>query len=84
MPTSRAVSALPVREGCGWLKRIVARIENGQGRNEDLDLLVNIADNIEGRTVCALGDAAAWPVQSFMKKFRDEFQAHVDAGRCVA
>ncbi|MDH3785645.1 MAG: NADH-quinone oxidoreductase subunit NuoF, partial [Acidobacteriota bacterium] len=73
----------PCREGCGWLKRILARIEAGEGRNEDLDLLVSIADNIEGQTICALGDAAAWPVQSFVKKFRDEFQAHVDAGRCT-
>jgi NADH-quinone oxidoreductase subunit F len=73
----------PCREGCGWMERILQRIESGQGRNEDIDLLVNVADNIEGNTICALGDAAAWPVQSFVKKFRDEFQAHVDAGKCV-
>jgi NADH-quinone oxidoreductase subunit F len=73
----------PCREGCGWMERILQRIENGQGRNEDLDLLVDVANNIEGNTICALGDAAAWPVQSFVKKFRDEFQAHVDAGKCV-
>jgi len=73
----------PCREGCGWMERILQRIEDGRGRNEDLDLLVNVADNIEGNTICALGDAAAWPVQSFLKKFRDEFQAHVDAGKCV-
>ncbi len=73
----------PCREGTGWLENILARIESGRGRQGDLDLLVNIADNIEGNTICALGDAAAWPVQSFVKKFRDEFQAHVDAGRCV-
>jgi NADH-quinone oxidoreductase subunit F len=65
------------------MERILERIENGRGRSEDLDLLVNVADNIEGNTICALGDAAAWPVQSFVKKFRDEFQAHIDAGRCV-
>jgi NADH-quinone oxidoreductase subunit F len=73
----------PCREGCGWMERILRRIENGQGRNEDLDLLVDVANNIEGNTICALGDAAAWPVQSFVKKFRDEFQAHIDAGKCV-
>ncbi len=73
----------PCREGCGWMERILERIENGQGRNEDLDLLVDVANNIEGNTICALGDAAAWPVQSFVKKFRDEFQAHIDAGKCV-
>ena len=73
----------PCRQGCGWLEKILTRIENGQGRTEDIDLLKNVADNIEGNTICALGDAAAWPVQSFVKKFRDEFQAHVDAGKCT-
>ena len=57
------------------------RIENGEGRQEDLDLLVDVANNIEGRTICALGDAAAWPVQSFIKHFRDEFQYHIDNGQ---
>jgi NADH-quinone oxidoreductase subunit F len=73
----------PCREGTPWMERLLIRIENGQGRQEDIDLLKNVADNIEGNTVCALGDAAAWPVQSFVKKFREEFQAHVDAGKCV-
>jgi NADH-quinone oxidoreductase subunit F len=73
----------PCREGCGWMERILQRIEDGGGLQQDIDLLKNIADNIEGRTICALGDAAAWPVQSFVTKFRDEFQAHVDAGRCT-
>jgi NADH-quinone oxidoreductase subunit F len=73
----------PCRQGTGWMELILDRIENGKGRPEDLDLLVNIADNVEGNTICALGDAAAWPVQSFVKKFRDEFQAHIDAGKCV-
>jgi len=71
----------PCREGTGWLYRMLVRIENGQGRQEDLDLLVDVADNIEGRTICALGDAAAWPVQSFLKHFRDEFQYHIDTGK---
>ena len=73
----------PCREGTGWLARILTRIENGQGADGDVDLLASVADNIEGNTICALGEAAAWPVQSFVKKFRDEFQAHVDAGKCV-
>ncbi|MCP3978171.1 MAG: NADH-quinone oxidoreductase subunit NuoF [bacterium] len=73
----------PCRQGTGWLASILARVESGAGRNEDVDLLVSIADNIEGNTICALGDAAAWPVQSFVKKFRPEFQAHVDAGACT-
>src|SRR4051812_25658674 len=72
----------PCREGTGWLYRMVNRIEHGKGRNEDLDLLVNVADNIAGRTICALGDAAALPVKSFIAHFRDEFQYHIDHQRC--
>jgi len=68
----------PCREGTGWLYRVLVRIENGEGRQDDLDMLVDVANNIEGRTICALGDAAAWPVQSFIKHFRDEFQYHID------
>jgi NADH-quinone oxidoreductase subunit F len=71
----------PCREGTGWLYRMLVRIENGEGRQEDLDMLVDVANNIEGRTICALGDAAAWPVQSFLKHFRDEFQYHIDNGK---
>ncbi len=67
----------PCREGTGWLYRVLCRIEDGEGTLEDLDLLKDVADNIEGRTICALGDAAAWPVQSFLKHFRDEFEYHV-------
>ena len=73
----------PCREGTGWLWRVVNRIEHGEGRNEDLDLLNSVADNIAGRTICALGDAAALPVKSFVKHFRDEFQHHVEHKRCV-
>ncbi|MFZ0254715.1 MAG: NADH-quinone oxidoreductase subunit NuoF [Gammaproteobacteria bacterium] len=74
----------PCREGTGWLYRVVSRIEHGQGRKEDLDLLVQVANNIEGRTICALGDAAAWPVQSFIKHFRGEFEYHIEHGHCLA
>jgi NADH-quinone oxidoreductase subunit F len=73
----------PCREGTGWLYRMVHRIENGRGRPEDLDTLVNVADNIAGRTICALGDAAALPVKSFIQHFRDEFQHHIDHKRCL-
>ncbi len=73
----------PCREGTGWLWRVVKRIESGQGRQEDLDLLVSVSDNIAGRTICALGDAAALPVKSFIKHFRDEFQHHIDHRRCL-
>ena len=59
------------------------RIENGQGGQEDLDKLIDVANKIEGRTICALGEAAAWPVQSFVKRFRDEFQYHIDNKCCM-
>jgi NADH-quinone oxidoreductase subunit F len=61
---------------------VVDRIEHGKGRNEDLDLLTSVADNIAGRTICALGDAAALPVKSFVKHFRSEFQHHIDHKEC--
>ena len=70
----------PCREGTGWLNRMVKRILAGQGRREDIDLLVSVANNIEGHTICAFGDAAAWPVQSFIKHFRHEFEYMVDHG----
>ena len=73
----------PCREGTGWLHRVVRRIEHGLGRPEDLDLLDRVAARMEGRTICALGDAAAMPVRSFIKQFRDEFQYHVDHKRCL-
>ena len=73
----------PCREGTGWLWRMVNRIEHGQGRQEDLDLLDNVAENIKGRTICALGDAAAMPVQGMLKHFRDEFAYHVAHKTCA-
>jgi NADH-quinone oxidoreductase subunit F len=72
----------PCREGTGWLYRMVDRIEHGKGRMEDLDLLNNVSDNIAGRTICALGDAAALPVKSFIKHFRDEFVYHIEHKKC--
>jgi len=73
----------PCREGTGWLYRIVRRIEEGEGRPEDLDVLDSVAHNIMGRTICALGDAAAMPVRSFIKHFRDEFAHHIQHKSCV-
>jgi NADH-quinone oxidoreductase subunit F len=73
----------PCREGTGWLYRIVHRIEHGQGRPEDLDLLLDLCNNIAGRTICALGDAAAWPVQGFLKHYRKEFEYHIEHKRCL-
>jgi NADH-quinone oxidoreductase subunit F len=73
----------PCREGTGWMHRVIHRIENGQGRAEDLDLLDDVAAKIAGRTICALGDAAAMPVASFIKHFRDEFAYHIEHKRCL-
>jgi NADH-quinone oxidoreductase subunit F len=73
----------PCREGTGWLWRIVNRIEHGQGTMRDLDELDRIAFNIQGRTICALGDAAAMPVRAFLKHYRDEFVHHVEHKTCA-
>jgi len=74
----------PCREGTGWLYRMLTRITEGKGAKEDLDKLVDVANKIEGRTICALGDAAAWPVQSFIKHYRHEFEYMVDnKGRSI-
>src|SRR4051812_32032012 len=73
----------PCREGTGWLYRMVERIANGEGRLQDLALLDNVSDNIAGRTICALGDAAALPVKSFIKHFRDEFVHHIEKKSCL-
>jgi NADH-quinone oxidoreductase subunit F len=73
----------PCREGTGWLERTLRRIVAGQGRQADIDMLVDVANKIEGHTICALGDAAAWPVQSFIRHFRHEFEHYVEHGRSV-
>lgn len=67
----------PCREGTGWMLRVLKRINNGEGRIEDLDLLIDVAQNIEGNTICALGDAAAWPVKWTVKKFRSDFEKKI-------
>ena len=68
----------PCREGTGWLWRVVDRIHNGHGKPSDMDLLNSVADNIQGRTICALGDAAAMPVRAMIKHFRHEFEAMIE------
>ncbi|MBI3141169.1 MAG: NADH-quinone oxidoreductase subunit NuoF [Rhodocyclales bacterium] len=73
----------PCREGTGWLYRVVHRIETGQGRAEDLELLNSVTDNIMGRTICALGDAASMPVKSFIKHFGAEFEYHIEHKKCL-
>ena len=73
----------PCREGTGWLWRMVNRIEHGQGRLEDLEMLGDVAGNIMGRTICALGDAAAMPVRGMLKHYMSEFEYHVEHKKCL-
>jgi NADH-quinone oxidoreductase subunit F len=88
-PSSRFYSSescgqcTPCREGTGWLYRMLTRIVEGQGRPEDLETLDNVAFNIMGRTICALGDAAAMPVRSFLEHFRPEFEHYIEHGRSL-
>jgi len=71
------------REGTAWLHQILVGIENGQGKMEDIDLLLDIAGKMEASTICALSDAAAWPVQGLVKHFREEFEMHIKKGKCT-
>jgi NADH-quinone oxidoreductase subunit F len=73
----------PCREGTGWLYRMVNRIETGKGRVEDLDRLVSVSNNIQGHTICALGDAAAMPVKAMIQHFRSEFEYHIEHKHCL-
>ncbi|MBI5367103.1 MAG: SLBB domain-containing protein, partial [Planctomycetes bacterium] len=72
----------PCREGTGWIEKILHRMEHGQGRTEDLSLLMDICDNMVGKTICVLADAAALPTRSFTQKFRAEFEQHVTMKKC--
>jgi len=73
----------PCREGCHWMEKIFRRIENGQGKKGDPDLILSISGNIQGNTICPFGDAAAWPAAAFIKKYREEFEEHIARERCV-
>ena len=73
----------PCREGGDWLYKLLHRIESGEGRPKDIDLLFGVANNIVGKTLCAFGDAAATPVLTTLKLFKHEFDAHVREGRCT-
>ena len=73
----------PCREGTGWMRKILHRIEHGEGRPGDVDLLLRMGENIFGRTICPLGDASVWPVESAINKFRDEFDHHIRARACL-
>ena len=74
----------PCREGTGWVHRILHRIIEGRGKIEDLDHLLAIAGDMEGKTICVFADAAAWPVQSYIAKFRDEFEQYIRRGASAA
>ncbi|MCX7058865.1 MAG: NADH-quinone oxidoreductase subunit NuoF [Proteobacteria bacterium] len=73
----------PCREGTGWLAQVMERLERGKGVQADIDLLLSVAENIQGKTICALGDAAALPVVGAIRAFRPEFEYHVTHGRCM-
>jgi NADH-quinone oxidoreductase subunit F len=73
----------PCREGCHWMEKIFHRIENGQGGMNDLELILNVSRNIIGNTICPFGDAAAMPADAFVKKYRAEFEAHIQQQKCV-
>jgi len=73
----------PCREGTGWVNRVLKRIVAGQGTKQDLDLLLEVVGKIEGHTICAFGDAAAWPVQSFLKHYRHEFEYYIEHGHSM-
>lgn len=73
----------PCREGTGWIYRLVHRIEKGEGTKRDLEQLSRVAEGIQGRTICAFGEAAAWPVGGMLKHFYDEFNYHIECGKCM-
>ncbi|WP_369178649.1 NADH-quinone oxidoreductase subunit NuoF [Candidatus Thiodubiliella endoseptemdiera] len=73
----------PCREGTGWLYRVLKRIMDGKGKADDIDLLLGVSDKIMGNTICALGDAAAMPVESFLRNFREEFEYYIEYGKSM-
>ena len=72
----------PCREGCGWIEKLLTDLEDGHGKMEDLQVLIDVASNMEGNTICVLADSLSMPVKSFVPKFRSEFEDHVRLGRC--
>jgi NADH-quinone oxidoreductase subunit F len=73
----------PCREGCHWMEKIFHRIEHGEGQRGDLELILDVSGNIMGNTICPFGDAAAMPAAAFIKKYRGEFEAHIEEKRCT-
>lgn len=74
---------VPCREGTRWIRQIMERIENGKGKEDDIDLLRDICTNIVAKTVCPLGDAVAVPIMSTIEKFRDEYEYHIKNKKCM-
>jgi NADH-quinone oxidoreductase subunit F len=72
----------PCREGTRWMVSLLEKIESGRAGHADLDLLRNVCDRVEGRSLCALGDFAVWPVRSYIDNYRAEFEAHIDERGC--
>jgi NADH-quinone oxidoreductase subunit F len=72
----------PCREGCGWIEKLLTDLEEGRGKMEDLQLLIDISVNMEGNTICVLADSLSMPVKSFVPKYRSEFEDHIRLGRC--
>jgi NADH-quinone oxidoreductase subunit F len=72
----------PCREGTGWMHTVLERLERGEGRTSDVDLLLGVAGNMMGNTICALADAAAMPTRAFVTKYRAEFEEHVRLAHC--
>jgi NADH-quinone oxidoreductase subunit F len=72
----------PCREGCGWIEKLLIDLEDGRGKMEDLQVLLDVAVNMEGNTICVLADSLSMPVKSFLPKFRSEFEDHVRLARC--
>ena len=70
------------REGTAWLHKILKRIEEGRGRMADLGVLTDVCRNMQGQTICVLSDSAAMPTESYLRYFREEFEAHIQQGRC--
>ena len=82
-PMESCGQCTPCREGTGWMHRMLQRIVAGNGREGDLELLRSAAGQIEGHTICAFGEAAAWPVQGFLRHYWDEFEFYVKHGRSM-
>ena len=74
----------PCREGTGWMMRVMERLVTGEAAVEEIDMLMDVTKQVEGHTICALGDAAAWPIQGLIRNFRDEIEDRIKSARIAA